>query len=361
MTNVPDPSPADVARRLPGEIDVAYTALLGEVKDEVRRAQVAAARKVNSELVRMYLAIGRLILARQADEGWGTQVINRLAMDLKAEFGTGRGFSPRTLRYCRTAARVYDDAVGQQLVAQLPWGHVTVLLDTVPDHELRLWYTAKAVEHGWSRNVLSHHISTRLHARSPGSPAPPRTPVSAPDSDLVLGLVKDPYRLDFLALDEGYTERQLEDAIASRITAFLTELGPGFAFVGRQVLLHVGDTDFYLDLLLYHLVLRRYVVIELKTGPATPEAIGKLGFYLAVVDDQHRNTDYGDGPTIGILLTGSRNDIVVEYALRGVTGPMAAVTYQALPDDVRDQLPSPDALSQGLRRLTTPPTPSPDA
>ncbi len=221
-----------------------------------------------------------------------------------------------------------------------------LLTDKVRDDEIRYWYASQAAEHGWSRNVLEHHIATELHTRVDRSPTPAQIPVAAADSDLVRELVKDPYRLDFLDLDPGHTERQLENAMAHRMTALLTELGPGFAFVGRQVPLHVGDSEFRADLIFFHLELRRFIVIELKAGPATAEAIGKLGFYLRVVDDRFRKKAHGDGPTIGILLTGSRDDIVVEYALGATTGPMAAVTYQALPESLRDQLPSPDTLSE---------------
>jgi len=199
--------------------------------------------------------------------------------------------------------------------------------------------------------VLTTHLATRLHERAGTSPSPAAIPTSPTDSDLVRDLVKDPYRLDFLALGEEYTERQLEDALTTQITRLLSELGPGFAFVGRQVPLRVGQTDFHLDLLFFHLQLRRFIVIELKTGTATPEAIGKLGFYLRVVDDQYRRVEHGDGPTgptIGILLTARRDDVVVQYALQGAAGPMAAVTYQALPEDVRDALPSPATLSAAL-------------
>lgn len=325
-----------------------YADLLDAAKDRVRRARISAARRVNSELVLMYLELGQLILDRQADEGWGTRVIHHLAKDLTEAFPGQRGFSERNLRYCRTSARMFPPPIGPQLVAQLPWGHVRTLTDKVEAQELRLWYAAQAVEHGWSRNVLEHHIGTQLHTRVDRSPTPTQIPVGPVDSDLVRDLVKDPYRLDFLELDAAHSERQLENAMAHRMTALLAELGPGFAFVGRQVPLRVGESDFYLDLLFFHLQLRRFVVVELKTGKATPEAIGKLGFYLAVVDDQYRQQAHGDGPTIGILLTGTRDDVVVEYALGTTTGPMAAVTYQALPEPLRTQLPSPEALTHAI-------------
>ncbi len=339
------------------EIPQGYAELLAAAKDQVSRARITAARRVNNELVLMYLGLGRLILDRQSDEGWGTRVIHYLSRDLTAAFPGQRGFSERNLRYARAAARMFADAIGQQVVAQLPWGHVMILTDKVEDDQLRLWYAERAVEYGWSRNVLEHHIGTALHLRLVGSPTPARIPVAPVDSDLVRELVKDPYRLDFLDLDPGHSERQLEHAMASRITAVLAELGPGFAFVGRQVPLQVGSSEYRLDLLYYHLKLRRFIVMELKTGPATPEAVGKLGFYLRVVDDQYRQPQYGDGPTIGILMTGTRDDVVVEYALGAVNGPMAAVTYQSLPPSIRDQLPSPQTLTRAITPPETNATP----
>lgn len=325
-----------------------YAELLAAVKDRIRRAHISAARRVNSELVLMYLELGQLILDRQADEGWGTRVLERLAEDLQSEFPGQRGFSRRNLHYCRRAASIFAAEEVQQVAALLPWGHVMVLVDKLDDDQLRHWYAAQAVENGWSRNVLEHHISAQLHTRVGHSPTPAQIPVGPIDSELVRDLVKDPYRLDFLELDDGHSERQLENAMAHRMTTLLAELGPGFAFVGRQVQLRVGESDFYLDLLFFHLHLRRFVVVELKTGKATPEAIGKLGFYLAVVDDQYRQEDHGDGPTIGILLTATRDNVVVEYALGTTTGPMAAVTYQALPEPLRTQLPSPETLTHAI-------------
>lgn len=332
-------------REIHDQIPEGYAALLAAAKDEIRRAHITAARRVNSALVLMYLSLGQLILDRQNEQGWGAKVLDRLADDLRREFPGQRGFSRRNLHYCRQAAAIFQPEEVQQVVAQLPWGHLTILIDKLDDDDTRLWYAAHAVEHGWSRNVLEHHISTRLDTRTGRAPRPRQIPVSPVDSDLVRDLVKDPYRLDFLDLDPSHTERQLEDAMTSRMTSLLAELGPGFAFVGRQVPIHVGEATYRLDILCYHLDLRRFIVIELKTGPASPEAIGKLGFYLQVVDERFRKETHGDGPTIGILLTGTRDDIVVEYALGAVTGPMAAVTYQALPKPLREHLPSPEALS----------------
>lgn len=234
------------------------------------------------------------------------------------------------------------------------------LLDRLPadDPAGRDWYATQARTHGWSRAVLTHHLTTDLRGRSGRAPNTFTTTLPAEQSDLAADLLRDPYVLDFLHLSPAHTERDLEDALVNRLTRFLAELGSGFAFVGRQYRLRVGASDYYLDLLFFHLRLRRFIVFELKTTRAEPEHLGKLNFYVNVVDDQLRRPEHGDGETIGILLAAAHDEVVVEYALRGLTSPLAVSTYRALPDDVRPNLPSPQQLRDALQ--TTPP-PDPDA
>lgn len=331
-----------------------YEELLEQVKVQVRTSRVQAARVVNTELVGLYWQIGRLILDRQESEGWGTKVIGRLAADLRAEFPGMRGLSQRSLVYMRTFAAAWGEPITQQAVAQLPWGHITVLLDKVADHEVRQWYAARAVEHGWSRAVLTLHITTNRHARVGAAPNNFPATLASAESDLAREIVQDPYNLDFLALDPGYTERELEDALVTRMTHFFTELGDGFAFVGRQYRLPVGEQDFFIDLLFFHLGLRRYIVFELKVGRVEPAHLGQLNFYVNAVDDLLRRPEHGDGSTIGILLAADRDNVVVEYALRGYETPLAVSTYtthRALPEEVRPALPSPDELAEVIREV----------
>ncbi len=330
----------------PEALPVSYSELLEQVKTQVRIARVQAAWVVNTELVSLYWRIGRLILTRQEGQGWGTRVIDRLAADLRTEFPGMRGFSPRSLAYMRRFAAAYPEEILQQPAAQLPWGHLMVLLDRVPDQQARDWYAAQAVEHGWSRAIMTNHIAADRHSRT-GRAVTNFSVALPPSSDLARELVADPYDLDFLTLDPDYSERDLEDALVAQLTEFLTELGAGFSFVGRQYRLPVGDSDFFVDLLFFHLGLRCFVVFELKVGPAEPGHLGQLHFYVNVVDDLLRRPEHGDGPTIGILLATDRNDVVVEYALRGYDTPLAVSTYtthRALPGAVRDALPSPEEL-----------------
>ncbi len=285
-----------------GEPAVGYGELLELVKAQVRASRVQAARVVNIELVALYWRIGRLILDRQGTQGWGAGVTGRLAADLRAEFPTMRGLSPRNLAYMRAFAAAFEGGeIVQQAVAQLPWGHVTVLLDKLDDPAEREFYAARAAAYGWSRAVLTHHITTGLHLRS-GEAVTNFPTTLGPESDLVTEIVQDPYNLDFLALEPGFSERHLEDALVARLTHFLAELGEGFAFVGRQYRLTVDGEDFFADLLFFHLGLRRYIVFELKVGAAAPAHLGQLNFYVNVIDDLMRRPEHDDGPTIGILL-----------------------------------------------------------
>lgn len=329
-----------------------YGELVEQVKAEVRAARVRAARVVNVELIDLYWRIGRLLLDQRREQGWGAKVVERLSADLRAEFPGIRGLAPRSLEYMQAFASAWPLPIAQQPVARLPWGHITVLLDRLDDQDIRDWYAAQDVRHGWSRSVLSHHIDTGRHIRVGAAPNNLADVLPAAESDQVREILQDPYDLDFLALDPGHSERDLEEALIASLTQFLGELGTGFAFVGRQYRLPVGDREFFLDLLFFHLGLRRFVIFELKSGEVEPEHIGKLNFYVNVVDDLLRRPEHGDGPTIGILLAASRDDVVVEYALRGVTAPMAIstfITHRALPDDVRSALPTPADLAAVVR------------
>jgi predicted nuclease of restriction endonuclease-like (RecB) superfamily len=328
-----------------------YADWLADLKTRIQTAQIRAALAVNRELVLLYWQIGQDILQRQAEQGWGAKVIDRLAHDLRTAFPEMKGFSRTNLLYMRAFARAWPDTViVQQLVGQLPWGHNLVLLDKLKTSEERNWYLSKAVEHGWSRNVLVMQIETRLIDRRGQATTNFANRLPAPQSDLARESLKDPYRFDFLGLGEEANEREIENALVTHVTDFLLELGAGFAFVGRQVLLEVGGEDFFVDLLFYHLQLRCYVVIELKAGDFRPEHLGQLGFYLTVVDAQVKHEQ--DQPSIGLLLCKSKNNVVAEYALRDDGRPLGIAEYQlraALPEPLQTSLPSIEAIERELR------------
>ena len=327
-----------------------YAAWLAELKNRIHGAQQRASLAVNRELVLLYWQIGRDILARQRNEGWGAKVIERLSQDLRTAFPDMKGFSRANLMYMRAFAEAWPDpAIVQQAVGQLPWGHNLVLLTKLKTPEQRLIYAQRAIEHGWSRNVLGIHIERRLLEREGQALSNFAQQLPQPDSDLAQESLKDPYLFDFLGLGKEAGERAIEDAIVHHITQFLIELGAGFAFVGRQVPIEVGGDDFFIDLLFYHLKLRCYVVIELKAGAFKPEHTGQLSFYMTAVDAQVK-TDQ-DNPTIGLLLCRSKNKVVAEYALRDSNKPIGVAEYQlieSLPAELQTSLPSIEEIEQAL-------------
>jgi predicted nuclease of restriction endonuclease-like (RecB) superfamily len=374
-----------------------YAPLLAELKSRVRTAQVKAALAVNRELIALYWDIGRVILQRQQAEGWGTKVVARLAADLRAEFPEMKGFSERNLNYMIRFAREYgalailqqpaallsegsatpimpqaaaqftageivqpaiaqlspDDPISilQQLAAKLPWFHHVILMEKVKDRAIRLWYMQRAIEHGWSRAVLTVQIETKAHRRMGKAQTNFAQTLPPMQSDLAQQVLKDPYTFDFLTLSAEARERELEQGLTEHIQKFLVELGVGFAFVGRQVHLEVGGEDYYLDLLFYHLKLRCFVVLDLKMEAFKPEFAGKMNFYLTAVDEQMRHAN--DQPTIGLLLCKEKNRLTVEYALRDVKKPIGVAEWrtrlvESLPKQLRGALPSVEDLERGL-------------
>jgi predicted nuclease of restriction endonuclease-like (RecB) superfamily len=327
-----------------------YAAWLAELKTRIHTAQQRATLAVNRELVLLYWQIGRDILDRQNREGWGAKVIERLAQDLRSAFPDMKGFSRANLMYMRAFAEAWpDEAILQQAVGQLPWGHNLVLLTKLKSPEQRLAYAQRAIQHGWSRNVLNIHIERRLLEREGKAVTNFELRLPAPGSDLARESLKDPYLFDFLGVGDEASERAIEDAIVQHITRFLIELGAGFAYVGRQVPLEVDGNDFFIDLLFYHLKLRCYIVIELKAGSFKPEHLGQLGFYLTAVDRQVK--DERDNPTIGLLLCKTKNKVVAEYALGDKTQPMGIAEYrliESLPAELQTSLPSIKEIEQAL-------------
>ncbi len=327
-----------------------YAPWLATLKTRIHAAQQRASLAVNRELVSLYWQIGRDILERQRNEGWGAKIIERLAQDLRSAFPNIKGFSRANLMYMRAFAEAWpDETIVQQAVGHLPWGHNLVLLTKLKSPEIRLAYASRAVELGWSRHVLNIHIEGRLLEREGRALTNFERCLPKPNSDLAQESLKDPYLFDFLGVGPEASERALEDAIVQHITRFLLELGAGFAFVGRQVHIEVGGEDFFIDLLFYHLKLRCFVVVELKTGAFKPEHTGQLSFYLSAVDALMK-TEY-DGATIGLLLCKSKNKVVAEYALRDLTKPIGIAEFQlmeALPAELQTSLPSIEAIEQAL-------------
>lgn len=328
-----------------------YATLLAELKARVRATRFQAARAANTEVLRLYWSIGRDVLERQQAAGWGAKVVTRLAADLQREFPDQSGWSRSNLLYMRRVAEVWptEGEFVHHVGGRLPWRHVTVLLDRLSTREERDWYAARAVDNGWSRNVLEHQIKVGLRESLGSASTNFTTALDAPDSELAQQLVKDPYVFEHLAMVERVAERDVEQALMDRLQDTMLELGRGMAFVGRQVRLSVPDDvserveEFYVDLLFFHVEQLRYVVVELKIGSFQPAHLGQLGTYVAIVDDQFRRAEI-HAPTIGILLCTGKSGPTVRYALAGTSAPVAVADYQGLPAEARGVLPSADEL-----------------
>ena len=330
--------------------DDRYSALLNDLKQRIRTAQVRAALAVNRELVMLYWQMGREILQRQQAEGWGGKVIQRLAKDLKREFPDVKGFSRSNLMYMRAFAEAWpDEAIVQQAAGQIPWFHNCTLLDKVKDPEARRWYIQQTIENGWSRNVLVMQIESGLYDRQGGAVTNFARALPVPQSDLSQQLIKDPYNFDFLTISKDARESELESALTYQIRNFLLELGMGFSFLGSQYPIEVSGKEYRLDLLFYHVHLHCYVVIDLKMGEFEPQHSGQMSFYVAAVDNLLR-TDRDD-PTIGIILCKSKDRTTVEYALQGSQQPIGVSSYKLrdnLPESLKQQLPTSEQLEVGL-------------
>lgn len=359
---------------------IMYADLLHEIKKRIRHAQVRAVLSANKEMILLYWGIGFSIAERQIVEGWGAAIIPRLAKDIKNDMPEIKGFSERNLKRMVRFYREYPflsefvpQAVAQletvtvdtkvpqavailppddreqmrRLVVRLPWGHNILLIEKIKDLKIRLWYMRVTIEQGWSRNVLNLMINSDSYGREGNAVTNFDQMLPSLQSDLARQALKDPYIFDFLTLDEPFRERELETGLVRHLEKFLLELGTGFSFVGRQYHLDVGEEDFYIDLLFYHLKLRCFVVIDLKKGQFRPEYAGKMNFYLNVVDDRLKHET--DNPSIGMILCQDKKKILAEYALRGVAKPIGVSEYEltrALPDKLKSALPTIEEIEE---------------
>ena len=295
-----------------------------------------------------------MILTRQDNEGWGTKVIDRISADLRIAFPDMRGLSSRNLKYMRSFASAWPDReIVQQVAAQIPWFHNCILLEKIKVSQIRVWYARKARMEGWSRNILVKQIESRLHERVGNAITNFPSTIPPDDSDMATHVFKDPYLFDFLGNIDLRKEREVETALMDHMQRFLLELGSGFAFIGRQVRLEIGNRDFYADLLFYHLQLRCFVVIELKAVPFEPAFLGKMNLYLSAIDQHFRHEH--DKPSIGLLLCNGKDRLVVEYALRGFHTPIGVAEWEtrfvgSLPAELKSSLPSVEEIEAELTK-----------
>ncbi len=303
-------------------------------------------------MILMYWNIGKSIIEQQSKESWGSKVIDRMSYDLKEEFPDLAGFSPRNLKYMRKFAESWPDfKIVQRTVAQISWRGNITLLDKLKEPELRLWYAQKTIENGFGKEMLVFQIESKLHLREGNSVSNFKTSLPATDSDMAVQYFKDPYIFDFIGNSQHIKERELEQTLIDHIQKFLLELGQGFAFVGRQVHLELGNSDFYLDLLFYHVKLKSYVVIELKTGKFDPGYVSKLNMYLNVVNDVLCQPE--DNKSIGLLLVKEKDKVVVEYSLSGFNNPIGVSNWKneimtSLPEIIKKSLPSIEEIEKEL-------------
>ncbi|NEW61046.1 DUF1016 domain-containing protein [Sulfurovum sp. bin170] len=321
-----------------------YKAFIKELKSKIQTSQIKASIKVNEELLKLYWEIAQMIIVKQKESSWGDGLIGQISRDLKKEFPDMKGFSKTNLLYMKKWYLFYSQENLPQVVGEIfkiPWGHNREIITKVKSKDEALFYTQKTLQNGWSRAVLLHQIESNFYQRDGKAINNFDHKLPSPQSDLAKAVLKDPYSFDFLMLTQKHNEKELEDALMEQITNFLLELGSGFAFVGRQYKLMVGGDEFRIDLLFYHVKLKCYIVVELKTVKFKPEFAGQLNFYVSAIDGELRESN--DNPTLGILICKSKNNMVVEYALNKIDNPIGVSEYQLvskLPKEFKSSLPS---------------------
>jgi predicted nuclease of restriction endonuclease-like (RecB) superfamily len=363
-----------------------YKEWLSDLKIKIQNSQIKAAVSINKELIQLYWDLGKMIVEKQKQSQWGSKLIEQLAKDLKAEFPDLDGFSRTNLFYVRQFYLFYSqsnaivhqvvgqienefveqpirqigaeivhrpgefskDVIVQQLVGQIPWGHNVVILQKIKNSQEALFFIRETIANNWSRSVLQMQIESNLFARQGKAITNFKVTLPKPQSDLANQLLKDPYNFNFLTLEKDVQELKLERQLVKNITQFLLELGKGFAYMGRQYLLQVGSKEYRLDLLFYHVRLKCYVVIELKTKEFEPEFIGKLNFYLSAIDAQVKAPD--DASTIGMLLCKTKDNLNVEFALRDINKPIGVseFTFNELPQQIQNSMPTVEELEYEL-------------
>lgn len=328
--------------------DKQYQEFLKSIIEQAKATQYRTSIGVNQQLIQLYWFIGKEISALKADTQWGGKFFSRLSNDLTNVFPDMKGFSTRNLQYIKqmydtfstieftpqSVAHITPQAVAQitqtnsiiDYISLVPWGHIRFILDKKFTPEKSLFYILETIEHGWSRNMLLNMMASDLY-ESEGKTIN-NFPMTLPkrDSDYASEMLKNPYHLDFLNLDKDFKEKELQKGLEDNISRFLIELGDGFAYVGRQIRLEINGDEFFCDLLFYHLRLRRYIVVELKTGKFEPEYVSKLNLYCTAVDHIFK-TDL-DGDTIGLLFCKEKNDLVAQWTVEKNEQPIAITRYE---------------------------------
>ncbi|MBC2698864.1 MAG: DUF1016 domain-containing protein [ANME-2 cluster archaeon] len=327
-----------------------YVVLLAEIKQRIRSAQYEALKAVNKELISLYWDIGKVIVERQEGETWGKSVVKRLAEDLQNEFPGIGGFSSQNLWKMKQFYQAYSrNEKLSPLVREIGWTHNHIILTKCKDYLEREFYIRMTRKFGWTKNVLIHKIENQTYEKTLLNQNNFERTLPVEISTQAKLAVKDEYTFDFLELGDEHSERQLEQAILSKIEPFLHEMGGVFSFIGSQYRLEVSDKEYFIDLLLYHRHLKCLIALELKIGEFIPEYVGKMQFYLAALDDTVRMED--EMPSIGIILCKSRDKTIVEYALRESNKPIGVGAYRmvsTLPKELEGELPAPEQIAKLL-------------
>ena len=359
-----------------------YAAWLGGLKSRIQSARISAARAVNRELILLYWDIGRGIVEKQEDLGWGKSVVEQLSLDLRSEFPGMKGFSANNLWLMRqfyseysspafleqlvqemqsqrlespeadVREAVFLEQFVQEILSPVPWGHLVEIVKKVKVPRERLYYLRATAQFGWTRNVLLNQIKAGAYEHSLAEGKLHNFPAALPEhlAEQAEEALKSSYNLEFLGISHEVKERELESRLIEQLQDFILELGYGFCFVGRQHRLTLGDKEYFIDLLFYHRFLKSLVAFELKAGPFEPEYAGKMDFYLNVLNEKERAKD--DNPSIGIILCAEKDNLEVEFALKSKTNPIGVAEYQrqaTLPKELRGKLPTPKQLSAALR------------
>ena len=316
----------------------------------IRAAQYDALKAVNREMLNLYWDIGKMIVSRQQNVNWGKSVVEQLAKDLQAEFPGISGFSNRNIWRMRDFYLTYhSQEILPPMVAEIGWTHNIVILEKCKDDLEREFYIKMTRKFGWTKNVLVHQIENQTYQKTLLNQTNFDQTVPTEIRNQLKLAVKDEYTFDFLELADEHSERQLEQAILTRVEPFLQEMGGLFAFIGSQYRLEVDDEEYFIDILLYHRRLKCLVAIELKIGKFVPEYVGKMQFYLSVLDNTVKLPD--ENPSIGIILCKSKQRTIVEYALKDSNKPIGVSTYQivsTVPQELKNQLPDPEQVAKLL-------------
>jgi predicted nuclease of restriction endonuclease-like (RecB) superfamily len=353
--------------------DKRYLDFVHAVKERIASARIAASRAVTSELILLYWDIGKGIVEKQKEHGWGDGVVEMLARDLQKALPAVTGFSADNLWRMRQFFIEYStpefleqavpetiakkggveilEQVVRELLACVPWGHHVEVLKKVKDLKARMYYLHAAARFGWSRNVLLNQIKACAFERSRLEKKTHNFPAALPKylAEQADEALKSSYNLEFLGIKREIKERELEERLIDRLRDFILELGYGFCFVGRQYRLKLGDNEYFVDLLFYHRFLKALVALELKVGAFEPEYAGKMDFYLNLLNDKEKAPD--DHPSIGIILCAEKDDMVVEFSLRTKTNPIGVAEYQLtkrLPREFKGKLPTEKELRTAL-------------